>query len=186
MVKLEVLKPGPLPTIGVTRYAVMNGQADTRADVLAIDARNDVLYRVRLDVRGDEFALYVPVQLIDAWSEPRLAHGGISSFGARRRGRLRWVQVTHQYDMLGRLCAYGALQYSIDNRELATMSKKDNGTDTALRAEPGRGIASGRWLKAVALHLEGKRKEALKELNSAIENGEETAESFPPPKGTSV
>ena len=30
--------------------------------------------------------------------------------------------------------------------------------------------------RAVSLHLEGKRKEALRELNTAIENGEETAE----------
>ncbi len=110
VVKLEVLKPGPLPTIGVTRYAVVNGKADTRADVLApLDARNDMLYRVRLDVRGDEFSLYVQGQLIDAWSEPRLPRGGIGFFSARgEESRLRWVQVTHQYDMLGRLCAYQA------------------------------------------------------------------------------
>ena len=56
------------------------------------------------------------------------------------------------------------------------MSKKENGTDTALRAN--RGAASPALAKAVALHLEGKRKEALKELNSAIENGEETAEVY--------
>jgi len=108
VVKLEVIKPGPLPTIGVTRYAVVNGKADARADVVAaIDARNDMLYRVRIDVRGDEFALSVQGQLIDAWSEPRLARGGIGFFSARgEASRLRWVQVTHQYDMLGRLCAY--------------------------------------------------------------------------------
>jgi hypothetical protein len=108
VVKLEVLKPGPLPTIGVTRYAVVNGQANTRADVLApIDARNDMLYRVRLDVHGDEFSLYVQGQLIDAWSEPRLPRGGIGFFSAHgEESRVRWVQVTHQYDMLGRLCAY--------------------------------------------------------------------------------
>src|ERR1700679_4152196 len=56
------------------------------------------------------------------------------------------------------------------------MSKKDIATDTALRAN--RGTASPSLAKAVALHLEGKRKEALRELNSAIENGEETAEVF--------
>jgi hypothetical protein len=108
VVKLEVLKPGPLPTIGVTRYAVVNGVADTRADVVApVDARNDMLYRVRLDVRGDEFSLSLQGQMIDAWSEPRLARGGIGFFSARgEASRLRWVQVTHQYDMLGRLCAY--------------------------------------------------------------------------------
>jgi hypothetical protein len=109
VVKLVVLKPGPIPTIGVTRYAVVNGQADSRADVVApIDGvRNDMLYRVRMDVHGDEFALTVQGQLIDAWSEPRLPRGGIGFFSAHgEESRVRWVQVTHQYDMLGRLCAY--------------------------------------------------------------------------------
>ena len=32
--------------------------------------------------------------------------------------------------------------------------------------------------KAVSLHLEGKRPEALKELNGAIENGDQSAEVF--------
>ena len=55
VVKLVVLKPGPLPTIGVTRYAVVNGKADSRVDTIApIDAREDMLYRVRLDVHGDD------------------------------------------------------------------------------------------------------------------------------------
>ncbi len=36
-----------------------------------------------------------------------LQHGGIGFFSARgEESRVRWVQVTHQYDMLGRLCAY--------------------------------------------------------------------------------
>jgi hypothetical protein len=108
VVKLVVLKPGPLPTIGVTRYAVIDGKAQDRADtVVPIAARNDMLYRVRLDVNGDDFALVVQGQMADSWSEKRLKHGGIGFFSARgEESRLRWVQVTHQYDMLGRLCAY--------------------------------------------------------------------------------
>ena len=108
VVKLQVLKSGPLPTIGVVRYAVVNGKADSRVDTIApIDARSDMLYRVRLDVRGDDFALSVQGQMVDSWSEPRLRRGGIGFFSARgEESRLRWVQVTHQYDMLGRLCAY--------------------------------------------------------------------------------
>ncbi|PYT19138.1 MAG: hypothetical protein DMG59_01315 [Acidobacteria bacterium] len=48
VVKLVVLKPGPLPTIGVTRYAVVNGKAQNRADVVVpINARPDMLYRGR-------------------------------------------------------------------------------------------------------------------------------------------
>src|SRR5262249_17537428 len=108
VVKLMVLKPGPVPTIGVTRYAVVNGKADARVDTaVPIDARPDMLYRVRLDLHGDDFALSVQGQMVDSWSEPRLAHGGVGFFSAPgEESRLRWVQVTHQYDMLGRLCAY--------------------------------------------------------------------------------
>ncbi|MGD1091578.1 MAG: hypothetical protein ABSB35_06235 [Bryobacteraceae bacterium] len=108
VVKLVVNKPGPLPIIGVTRYAVINGKPDSRVDSIApVDARSDMLYRVRLDVNGDTFVLVVQGQVIDSWSEPRLQHGGVGFFSARdESSRVRWVQVTHQYDMLGRLCAY--------------------------------------------------------------------------------
>ena len=108
VVKLVVLKPGPVPTIGVTRYAVIHGVAQDRADTTAfINAREDMLYRVRMDIHGDIFALTVQGQLVDSWSEPRLRTGGVGFFTARgESSRLRWVQVTHQYDMLGRLCAY--------------------------------------------------------------------------------
>ena len=108
VVKLVVLKPGPVPTIGITRYAVIHGVAQDRADTMAfINAREDMLYRVRMDIHGDIFALTVQGQMVDSWSEPRLKTGGVGFFTARgEASRLRWVQVTHQYDMLGRLCAY--------------------------------------------------------------------------------
>jgi hypothetical protein len=108
VVKLVVLKPGPVPTIGVTRYAVIHGVAQDRSDTTAfINAREDMLYRVRMDIHGDVFALTVQGQMVDSWTEPRLRKGGVGFFTARgESSRLRWVQVTHQYDMLGRLCAY--------------------------------------------------------------------------------
>jgi hypothetical protein len=108
VVKLVVLKPGPVPTIGVTRYAVIHGVAQDRSDTTAfINAREDMLYRVHMEIHGDTFALTVQGQLVDSWSEPRLRKGGVGFFTARgESSRLRWVQVTHQYDMLGRLCAY--------------------------------------------------------------------------------
>jgi len=108
VVKIVVLKPGPVPTIGVTRYAVIHGVAQDRGDTVAlINAREDMLYRVQMDVHGDTFALTVQGQMVDSWSEPRLRKGGVGFFTARgEASRLRWVQVTHHYDMLGRLCAY--------------------------------------------------------------------------------
>src|ERR1700752_1308564 len=53
------------------------------------------------------------------------------------------------------------------------MSGRKTGTDTAVREN---GTASPVLARSVSLHLEGKRKEALRELNTAIESGEETPE----------
>jgi hypothetical protein len=108
VVKMEVLKPGPVPTLGIIRYAVINGKAQDRVDTpVPISARPDMLYRVLVEVHDDTFSLMVQGQMIDTWTEPRLPRGGIGFFSARgEASRVRWVQVTHQYDMLGRLCAY--------------------------------------------------------------------------------
>jgi|SRR5579871_2092994 len=108
VMKLTVLKPGPQTTVGLTRYAVIDGKAQDRVDtVVPFEARPDMLYRVQMDIRDDNFALSMQGQMVDSWSEPRLQHGGIGFFTARgEESRVRWVQVEHQYDMLGRLCAY--------------------------------------------------------------------------------
>jgi hypothetical protein len=108
VVKLAVLKAGPIPAIGLTRYAVIHGQASDRHDVsIPLSARTDTLYKVRMDVQGSNFTVEVQDQIADSWTETRLPRGGIGFFTASgEASRLRWVQITHQYDMLGRLCAY--------------------------------------------------------------------------------
>src|SRR5216110_3108537 len=53
------------------------------------------------------------------------------------------------------------------------MSGRKTGTETA----SGKTVAPS-LARAVSLHLEGKRKEALRELNGAIENGHESAEVY--------
>ncbi|MBZ5635775.1 MAG: hypothetical protein LAO55_21815 [Acidobacteriia bacterium] len=108
VVKLEVVKSGPIPVIGMTRYAVIGGKAMDRHDVtIPLNAREDTLYRVRMDMRGSDFTVEVQGQMADSWTETRLPRGGVGFFTASgEASRLRWVQITHQYDMLGRLCAY--------------------------------------------------------------------------------
>src|SRR6185437_5002093 len=104
----EVVKPGPVPTVGITRYAVIQGKAQNRVDTaIKMNARADMLYRVRLDVHDDTFGLAVQGEIVDSWTESRLPRGGVGFFTSKgEKSRIRWVQVTHQYDMLGRLCAY--------------------------------------------------------------------------------
>lgn len=108
VVKLEVLKPGPITTVGLTRYAVINGKAEDRVDTpVPLEAQPDTLYRVGMDLEGENFTLMIQGQLIDSWSEPRLMRGGLGFFTSHGEdSRVRWVAVRHQYDMLGRLCAY--------------------------------------------------------------------------------
>ncbi len=107
VVKLVVEKKGPIPAIGVTRYAVVNGKPGPATHTnAALNARADTLYHVHLNLQGDSFALAAQDSVIDTWSEPRLRHGGIGFFAAKgEASRVRWVRVTHQFDTLGRLCA---------------------------------------------------------------------------------
>ena len=108
VVKLVVTKAGPLPTIGITRYAVIDGKAQSSVStVAAINARPDMLYRVSMNVHDDTFLLSLQGTVVDNWTDSRLKRGGIGFFASRgEESRLRWVQISHQYDMLGRLCAY--------------------------------------------------------------------------------
>ena len=86
-VRLAVLKPGPVPAIGVTRYAVINGKTQNQVTTpLLMSARPDTVYRVSLDVHGDHYALSVQDQPVDSWSEPKLRHGGIGFFSEQDAG----------------------------------------------------------------------------------------------------
>src|SRR5690242_16204294 len=59
------------------------------------------------------------------------------------------------------------------------MSVRKTTTDSSAARPAGQEKAvSPALARSVSLHLEGKHKDALKELNTAIENGEESAEIF--------
>ena len=107
-VKLSVVKPGPLPEIRLLRYPVIDGKEGPKVErPLPILARNDTVYRILVDVRGDDFTIMTQGKVVDSWSDSRLKKGGVGLFCARgEKARVRWVEVTHQYDALGRFCAY--------------------------------------------------------------------------------
>jgi hypothetical protein len=115
--KFVVVKPGPLPLVHMVRYAVINGKEGPHVDKpLPITVRTDMLYRVQVDARGGDFTILAQGQVVDFWSDNRLQHGGVGFFENRgERARLRWVEVSHQYDALGRLCAYLA-PYGLEGR----------------------------------------------------------------------
>jgi hypothetical protein len=115
--KFVVVKPGPLPLVHIVRYAVINGKEGPHTDKpLPMTVRTDMLYRIQVNTRGGDFTILAQGQVVDFWSDNRLQHGGVGFFCNRgERARLRWVEVSHQYDALGRLCAYLA-PYGIEGR----------------------------------------------------------------------
>ena len=116
-VKLVVAKPGPLPEVRLVRYAVINGKEERHVEKpLQLAARPDTLYRMVVDVRGSDFTIMAQGQLVDFWTDNRLPRGGVGFFCSRgEKARVRWVEVSHQYDALGRLCAYLA-PYGFEGR----------------------------------------------------------------------
>lgn len=115
--KLVVVRPGPLPLVHLVRYAVINGKETSMVDrPLPMTVRADMLYRILVDVRGSDFTVMTQGQVVDFWSDSRLQRGGVGFFEARgEQARLRWVEVSHQYDALGKLCAYLA-PYGMEGR----------------------------------------------------------------------
>jgi hypothetical protein len=115
--KLVVVRPGPLPLVDMVRYAVINGKEGPQIrKPLPMTVRTDMLYRLMIDVRGADFTVMAQGQVVDFWTDHRLQHGGVGFFSGRgERARLRWVEVSHQYDALGRVCAYLA-PYGLEGR----------------------------------------------------------------------
>ncbi len=105
--KLIVQGSGPMPSLGVERYAVIAGHA-TRPVRTPYPERfqSDTMYRVHLEVRGDAFSLYIQGNLLDYWSDARLAAGGVGLFcWPGEHARVAWVRVSHNTDSLGRMCS---------------------------------------------------------------------------------
>jgi hypothetical protein len=106
--RLQLSNSGPLFSAKLVRYAVIQGKESRRAELpLPLTVHADTVYRVRVRVEGPNFSTWVQGQMVDFWSDEKLRRGGVGLFSAKNEQALvRWVRVTHQQDMLGRLCAY--------------------------------------------------------------------------------
>lgn len=105
--RIVITRAGPLPQASVVRYAVIDGkEVGMKTLPLPFPVHSDTLYLVKMEVRGDSFTTYIQSQVVDNFTDSRLEGGGIGFFSPKGdKSYLRWVEVTHQYDVLGRLCA---------------------------------------------------------------------------------
>ncbi len=109
-IKIQIVRPGPNPVLGLVRYAVINGVEGKHYDsYIPHSLRSESLMTVKTSVRGDVFTVSLGGEVITSWSDDQLPTGGVGFFSDLDKGEessIRWVQITHQYDALGRLCAF--------------------------------------------------------------------------------
>jgi len=107
-VKLVQRGGGPLPRYTIVRYTVVDGREGPRIEhPLPLNLYKDTLFRIRMDIRGADYSLMVQDSVVDSWTDERFQFGGMGFFSGRgEESRVRWVQVTYQNDLLGRICAW--------------------------------------------------------------------------------
>ena len=99
---------GVTPQMALVHYAVIDGREGPKKEVpLPMTVYKDTLFRIRMDIQGPHFSVQVQGTVVDYWKDSRLKSGGIGFFAARgEESRVRWVQLTHHDDVLGKLCAF--------------------------------------------------------------------------------
>ena len=106
--KLVASKPGPSAVYSIVRYAVIDGHQKLKVQLpLPITASSKTMFRVRQEIRDTQFSTYLDGRLVDTWTDATLARGGVGFFAdPGEASYIRWVEVTHNDDSLGRLCSY--------------------------------------------------------------------------------
>jgi hypothetical protein len=91
--KIEAVSSGR-PSL--VRYLVLNGKEQQRSQIpLSLGARADLVYSVRLDVRGARFSTMVQGQPVDVWTDERLKSGGVGFYNERgERAHVKSVQIS--------------------------------------------------------------------------------------------
>jgi len=106
--KLMIAHPGPLPIVDLIHYPVLNGKEGAKVRVtLPFAVRNDTLYQVEMNVRGDAFRASVNGHVVDSWNDNSLRAGGVGFVsGQGEAARVRWIRVSERDDVIGRVCSY--------------------------------------------------------------------------------
>jgi len=109
--KITIMKPGPLPSADLVRFAVVNGKEDSRVHLpLPMTIRNDTLYRVQVQVAGNQFSTLLNGQIVDTWNDSRIRAGGVGFFSESGEiARVRWIRVSDRDTVLGRILSHLSL-----------------------------------------------------------------------------
>jgi len=106
--RIAVLQAGPLPSLALLRSRIVLGQEVPLGQVpLRVILYNNAPFRVQMRISGSDFTTFVNNQQVDFWSDDRFPAGGVGFFCEKGgRARLYWIKITHQDDLMGKLCSY--------------------------------------------------------------------------------
>jgi hypothetical protein len=95
--KLAIVTPGLSPKMALIKYAVVQGRETELGRVpLDMAARNDTLFKVRMDVRGSKFSTYVQEKPVDVWTDEQLKLGGVGFLNERaERARIKSAAISY-------------------------------------------------------------------------------------------
>jgi hypothetical protein len=105
--KIVQKRPGSLEII---RYAVLDGREQLRTKLpIPLMTGNKSLYRVQMQVRGEQFTTLLNGQIVDTWTDTRLRKGGVGFFSEPgERSLIHWVSINEEKEgLLGQILSLG-------------------------------------------------------------------------------
>lgn len=99
------------PRAEIVRYAVVGGRQLNKTQLpIPLSIAVDTLYEVKVRVKGDRFTTVVNGQLVDSWTDRRLARGGVGFFNdPGEKANLHWVAVSESEGFLKRFLSFSLL-----------------------------------------------------------------------------
>ncbi len=95
----------------IVRYTMLNGSPVSRVTLpIPITAIDNMMYEVKMRVRGDRFTTMVNGQAVDSWTDRRLRRGGVGFFNEPGdRSVLHWVSISERESFLQRFLSFSFL-----------------------------------------------------------------------------
>jgi hypothetical protein len=106
--RLNVYPGSPQTRIEFERWTVVAGRAGrvTRAPLPPMSA-TQTLFTIRTEARSESITTYLDDVVVDTFNDRRLLEGGIGLAGVSGdRARIFGLQISHQNDLLGKLCSF--------------------------------------------------------------------------------
>ena len=93
--RIKVVKPGPYPTLSVEHFTVYRGTEGTRSEKMLVLSNRDPVLRIRTDLAGPSFTLYIGGVAAEYWTDTRLTAGGLGFFEEWHQGSdVQWVKMS--------------------------------------------------------------------------------------------